>query len=79
VVCVFFPFGRLPKLTIEETPSMRLAMALPGPVSYMSCSPHGVFFKPFSDSLKMKILSSDLVSSHSLNWSIRTFLTWVFF
>jgi hypothetical protein len=40
---------------------------------------YGVFFKPFSDSLKMKRLSSDLVSSHSFNWSRRTFLKWVFF
>jgi hypothetical protein len=39
----------------------------------------GVLFKPFSDSLKMKILPSDLVSSHSLNWSRRTFLKRVSF
>ena len=40
---------------------------------------YGVFFKPFSDSLKMKRLSSDIVYSHSLNWSRRTFLKWVSF
>jgi hypothetical protein len=40
---------------------------------------YGVFFKPFSDSLKMKRLSSDLVSSHLLNWFRRTFLKQVSF
>jgi hypothetical protein len=31
--------------------------------------------KLFSDSLKLKISSSDLILSHSLNWSRRTLLT----
>jgi hypothetical protein len=30
---------------------------------------------PFSDSLKLKRSSSDLILSHSLKWSRRTFLT----
>jgi hypothetical protein len=39
---------------------------------YEKGTPMESIVKLFSDSLKLKILSSDLVLSHSLNWSIIT-------
>ena len=42
---------------------------------YKKGTPTESIVKLFSDSLKLKISSSDLILSHSLKWSKRTFLT----
>jgi hypothetical protein len=42
-------------------------------ITYEKGTPTDSIVKLFSDSLKLKISSSDLVPSHTLNWSRRTF------